>query len=1005
MLVKPMGYEKMNIFLPVFDLFLKEGGGETVYKQIIGTMKENTFYYLILDEPANTIRPPNVVAIPFNYYYARAPLQNASSSYLYECFLRAMNMARSLAKARPGLSFDIVDTPDYNQNGIFMAQALKHHRVPYGNIVLSLHGNVSRTINNNWEESGIDRRKMVAKLRTLENLQYQVVDHRYAISPRYARAWDKKYSGLSCAIIDPLTFVSRPTDFPLIEPAKKPNIYCISRKERLKGPDIFIDFLWFVPKDLYNQAIIVGSEDTTGHGSEHILAKTAKYRGVTFVNRPAQKHQDILALFRGKAINVVPSRYETLSLSALESLLQGCPTVISNRCGAVDYLKQYHPEIPFHEIDITCSREGAAALKHIIENYEEEREKLIKAVKSLPVIDKAAAIKAIYANEKSFKATTRHKLDQLFSVFLEANENGKKNFGFNVKQTIKKSASIRLRSLARKILGKSFNRLQKIKWYATNAKLSKGNLETTLKQVAKHFLKDPKPLAQWYFSLSANRIKNQTHYATAQTDLRNRIQSIENLAAKRIVDRVRLYAELSSLESQRDNPLIAAVYQSRILRWQQKDIHSSLLNTAEVFNQQGFASEAKALLEIHSPTSTFDSQLALLNKKLADNKQKTDLPLELLDDHRIKKNCKISVIVSLYKAAEKLLTFFKMLEQQTAVKQNDVEVVLIDSGSPTDEYSVFKQYTGELKDKIIYARSENRETIQAAWNRGIKLCTGKYVTFLAADEGIHPECLEILSKELDAAADVDWVMGSAIVAEIDKKGCLSHDIMFYDRSIGKQHSHILDCTYINYTPGLYRRSVHEQHGFYDETFSAAGDTEFKNRVSPFIKIKFISNILGAYNNYQEERTTAHPRAEIEDIRAWYLFRTPAGIAYLFQNKSEDDLIDLLQDTLGYQKSFCKHISTDIELGLSVATYLHKKTGKEKYKFIENEYRTLIDSCNNIELFDANAKPIKILLRETRAFKNTKKRIGEMLGMEKVAHVAMFHDNRYEQHWWPWSTNK
>jgi glycosyltransferase involved in cell wall biosynthesis len=995
----------VNIFLPIFDLYLKEGGGETIYKQIISTMKENTFYYLTLDEPANTIKPTNVVAIPFNYYYARAPLQNESSSYLYECFLRAMNIARSLTEACPRMVFDIIDTPDYNQNGIFMAQALKYHGVPFGNIILSLHGNVSRTINNNWQESDIDRRKMVAKLRTLENLQYQIVDHRYAISPRYASAWEKKYSGLSCSIIDPLAFISIPSDFPPVDPAKKPNIYCVSRKERLKGPDVFIDLLWFVPKHLYNQAVIVGAEDTTGRGSQYILAKTAEHRGVTFINMPAQKHQDVLALFHGKAINVVPSRYETLSLSALESLLQGCPTVISNRCGVIDYLKQYHPEIPFYEIDITCSRDGAVALKHIIENYEEEREKLIKAIKSLPVIDKAAVIKAIYSNQKNFKATTRDKLDQLFSVFLEANENSKKNLLFNVKQSIKKTASIRLRLLARKILGNGFNRLQKIKWYASNAKLSKGNFETTLKQVAKHFLNDPKPLAQWYFSLSVNRIKNQISHGTEPADLLNKIQYIESLAGKRMIDRAHLYAELSSLESQRDNHLIAAVYRSRILRWQQQDIHSNLLNTADVFAQLGYTSEAKALLEMHSPTSTFDSQLALLNQKLADNKQKSDLPFEFIDDRRAKKNCKISVIVSLYKAAEKLPTFFQMLAQQTAIKQNDVEVVLIDSGSPTDEYNVFAQYTGELKDKMIYARSENRETIQSAWNRGIKLCTGKYITFLAADEGIHPECLEILSNELDTAADIDWVMGSAIVAEIDKQGCLLQDIMFYDRSIAKQHSHILDCTYINYTPGLYRKSVHEQHGFYDETFSAAGDTEFKNRVSPFIKIKFIPDILGAYNNYQEERTTAHPRAEIEDIRAWYLFRTPAGIAYLFQNKSEDDLIDLLRDTLGYQKSFCKHISTDIELGLSVAIYLHKKTGKEQYALLENEYRTLISSCNKIELFNGDCNPIKTLLTETRVFKNTKKKIGNMLGMPKVEPTAMFHDNRYEQHWWPWSTKK
>jgi glycosyltransferase involved in cell wall biosynthesis len=855
----------MNIFLPIFDLCLKEGGGQTIYQQIINTMKEHTFYYLTLDEPSTHERPSNTIAVPFNYHYA-AMKPKQLPFFLYENFLRCMNMARSLIEACPGVVFDVIDTPDYSQNGIFIGHALKHHGIEYGNIVLALHGNVSTAIKYNWPSNDAARRKQLATLRVLEALQYQAVDHRYAISEKYAAEWDKKYRGLSCSIIDPLVFLDIPKEFPPIDKEAKPDIYCICRKERRKGPDIFIDLMWFLPKHLYNQAMLIGEEDSTGSGSEHILKKSAELRGMTFTNVPALKRNKVMELLQRKAINVVPSRYETLSLSALESLLHGCPTIISDRCGVVQYLKTHHPEIPFYETDLTCARDSAHTLKMIIENYDAERAKLIKAIQALPTIDKVAAMNPIYSQSKSARASAQQTLNKLFSQFLYINDNNKQNLGFTIKQAIKKRSSIRLRSLARKILGKGFTKLQKLKWFLRSSNLKKGNLETTLKMIAKHFVNDPKTMAQWYFVFTASYFKRRVNHTAPQKnmgDVKSKIRLLENLTSQRFVDRARYYYELAVLENRRNNPLISAVYKSRIMRWQGKDLYSDLDATAYTFNQHGYHAESEALLAIHSPKSTFDSQLALLNKKLAEHKNKPDMPFEFIDDRRAKKHYKVSVIVSLYKAADKFSTFMRMLDQQTAIKNDDIEIVFIDSGSPTDEYSIFKQYTGGLKDSVIYARSQNRETIQCAWNRGIKLCTGTYVTFLAADEGIHPECLEILSKELDANPTVDWVMGSAVIAEIDKQECLHGDVMPYNRTNAKHHSHILDCTYINYTPGLYRKSVHEQHGYYDETFSAAGDTEFKNRVLPFIKLKFIPNVLGAFT-----KKSAQPLIRAQKLKTY-----------------------------------------------------------------------------------------------------------------------------------------
>ena len=63
---------------------------------------------------------------------------------------------------------------------------------------------------------------------------------------------------------------------------------------------------------------------------------------------------------------------------------------------------------------------------------------------------------------------------------------------------------------------------------------------------------------------------------------------------------------------------------------------------------------------------------------------------------------------------------------QSLAARGQVEVVLVDSGSPTAEYRVFKDLMHELSLPVVYARSRNRETIQAAWNRGIKLARAPY---------------------------------------------------------------------------------------------------------------------------------------------------------------------------------------------------------------------------------------------------------------------------------------
>jgi hypothetical protein len=262
-----------------------------------------------------------------------------------------------------------------------------------------------------------------------------------------------------------------------------------------------------------------------------------------------------------------------------------------------------------------------------------------------------------------------------------------------------------------------------------------------------------------------------------------------------------------------------------------------------------------------------------------------------------------------------------------------------------------------------------------------------------------------LAAELDVNIDIDWVIANSLVTEVDKDGVLSHDVMLYDRRDYRQDWKYLDTTYLSWVGGLYRRNIHDRFGYYDESFRAAGDTEFKNRIAPFIKSKFIPKTLGVFNNYPEERTTQHPRAEIEDSRAWYLYRTPAGVQYGFGARDTEDVVEILRDTLRYRKCFCQHWSSDLDFAESLAVHLSQREDGGRWKEAADEIIGIHDVYKSFELFDTpyNARAMQMrFARSLLDIAGARKRHQVMFDLEQAPVYDILNDNRYEQHWWSWS---
>jgi glycosyltransferase involved in cell wall biosynthesis len=996
----------MKVLIADFDLFAKVGGGQTFYRNLILKNPEINFYYLAHKETGAIQRPANVQAIPYREVHFLADFKNffdvTPPKWVYRSFVRASNIAASVA----GMQFEVVDCPDYEQWGLFLPAALGYYRVQHEKVALSMHGVISTTLKLDWFTYG----KENIPLDLEESKQYNTVDLRYGISKSYLEEWQNQ-SSLPSHYYHPLYFFDLPKPTQAIPNSEPPQLTFIGRTEKRKGPDIFIDLVWWLPRSHYSQATIIGPhsfDDTGTISSESFLRKMLQYRSDLVQLLPSETPNQLMARFAQKTVTFVPSRYDTLNLVALESLFAGCPTVIGSGAGVCRLLEEDFPQIPFVKLDIENIYASLPKIQYILEHYEDYRQHLVDRLKQLAFHPQGPDIQQIYEQPGQYNTEVREELqiwyDQLISYWQSLQG------GFSLSQLPPVKA-------LKTSLKPSLKQLKQ------NLKQAKGNLQGQLTR--------PLGEAQTFQTIKApfllKKYKETFNFGEqTRKDLAYKIQQCwrvgseyeaefqglrGKLSTNYRIDRVRLWREAARVEELRGNTLVTATYKLRAMRALGRDQFGDLPFVLRTLQEKNFPKEAQAVAALYGKSADREAQcFQLMEQARLDNlTNPADDQYEIWDDRRGQGEYRATIIVSLYNAEAKLAYFLQTLQHQTLIQRGEAEVILVDSGSPTKEYRVFQELAPQLGYPLLYVRSFQRETIQSAWNRGIKLARSPYLAFLGVDETILPDCLEILAGELDRDAALDWVIGHSLVTNVDLRGSWVNDVMTYDRTGYEQDLVYLETCYLSWVGALYRKSIHDRFGYYDQSFRGAGDTEFKSRVMPFIQSKVVDKTLGLFWNYPDERTTQSPNAEIEDMRAWYLHRTLAGVRYAFQHRSPEEAENLMYHCLGYRKSYCRHTSTDFDHAVNLGRYLQTVAPNSPalrflpgIEALHQAYQSL-DWLPKLSRFS----PLKLMLDTRQLVSQIQAEHQALWPSTRQAQAPsykIFNDNRHEQHSFLWFTD-
>ncbi|MEL4896403.1 glycosyltransferase [Crocosphaera sp. Alani8] len=996
----------MKVLIADFDLFSKVGGGQTFYRSIIKKNPQIQFYYLAEKEPANSPKPSNARAIPYKEQFLLSDFKNffevTPPKWVEKAFVMASNIAASVANQQ----FDIVDVPDYDQWGMFLKPALQQYQVKFNRLALSMHGKISKTLTLDWFDWG----KANIPLDLQEKMQYKVVDIRYGISKSYLDEWREDIAEFNSYYYHPLHFFDLPRPTFCLPSEQPPSLNFIGRTERRKGPDIFIDLVWWLSDKSYSKAQVIGpnsyNSDQTKSSETYLREKINNRHKKLFVC-PPMKRAELGELFASKSLSFLPSRYDTLNLVALESLFSGCPTAIGSGAGVCRFLEESFPEIPFIKIDIDNIYSSLGDIQQVLDNYEDYRQNLVNKISNADLEIKDPTLEDIYNSSTSCHQETESELNQWYRQLYSYWEACQLGFSLSkipvvkeVKSQLKAQIKPTYKQL-KKTLGETKARLKKpLEDTKTAQTVRSVNLYKRYKNLFNASELNQKDLG--------NKVKDgwklASDFASEQQGWRDKLRNGYR------VDRVRAWRELARLEELRGNDLVAATYKLRGFRLLDGDRFGDLSYVLRVLQDKGFSREVEVIEAMYGKTGQREERCYdFIEKARQMNLHNQDWEYEIVDDRRDKSNYRVSVIVSLYNAADKLPLFLKTLQHQSLMRSGFGEVILVDSGSPGDEYEVFKQLAPELNLSILYVRSQARETIQTAWNRGISLAKSPYLSFLGVDETILPDALETLANELDNNLDIDWVIGHSLVTNVDKKGNWVDDIMPYKRTPYKQDLIYLETCYLSWVGALYRRSIHDRFGYYDGTFRGAGDTEFKSRVLPQIKSKVIDRTLGVFWNYPDERTTQSPAAEIEDMRAWYVHRTLAGVRYAFANRSAEELEQLIYLSLAYRKSYCGHVSSDLDYAYNLSLYLKEINPQSQALQYFRGIETLLEAYRSLDWMPKLSRfsPFKKVLQTQKLAKQIEQEhLGtwdeeKSLGLKPDYRI--FNDNRHEQHAFLWLT--
>lgn len=195
---------------------------------------------------------------------------------------------------------------------------------------------------------------------------------------------------------------------------------------------------------------------------------------------------------------------------------------------------------------------------------------------------------------------------------------------------------------------------------------------------------------------------------------------------------------------------------------------------------------------------------------------------------------KLSVITSTYNSGASL---GQTIESILSQSYRPLEYIIIDGNSTDNTLQIIEEAKGKLAEAGIYFNyiSEKDSGIYNAWNKGLNLASGNWISFLGSDDMYVPNAIQKYASAIQQDQNIDFVCAKT---KMMSKGKLVREFgEDFCWQTFKKEMKILHA-------GSFMASAYfKKFGKFDESYRITADYEMLLRKGQSIKVKFIDEFL------------------------------------------------------------------------------------------------------------------------------------------------------------------
>lgn len=215
-----------------------------------------------------------------------------------------------------------------------------------------------------------------------------------------------------------------------------------------------------------------------------------------------------------------------------------------------------------------------------------------------------------------------------------------------------------------------------------------------------------------------------------------------------------------------------------------------------------------------------------------------------------------SIITASYNSEK---TIFDTIKSVLELNFTDFEYIIIDGNSSDRTLEIIQSFVPLFKSKGISYNfiSEKDRGIYDAWNKGINLSSGKWISFLGSDDMYLPNSLNLYYEEINKNETINFIS-----SQVNVTNNVGKILSIYGEKY--DWNNVISDIKIAQVGSFHHQSLFQQVGLFSTDYKIVGDLDFyircKNHINPYYFRKVTANMLntGVSNNiYKSLKEALH----------------------------------------------------------------------------------------------------------------------------------------------------